>query len=258
MPDSPSNLLFTASGAVTGSFNTLISSLARLASGRRINTAADDPAGLAVSDLIRGDIATARQGARNASDGISMLQTAEGAAGSINRNLVRMKELATQAASPTYSMAQKKIMQREFDQLTAENARIAAQTTFNGVHLLTDGRIEIAAGDSSITLTTQSLATPSADLIANPLDAARAIDASISAASTYRASLGSAMQRLESASEVLSVRAENLLTSSSRISDVDYAIETARMTGRKIQTIAAASFQVHAGAIAHIMQLLIG
>ena len=188
-----------------------------------------------------------------------MLQIAEGAAGVVSSNLVRMKELTTQAASPTYSTPQKNLMQNEFDQLVAENVRITGQTEFNGTSLFADGQIAIAVGDGGmIDFTTQALATPAADLLSDPLAAAHAVDAAMNHTSAYRGSLGSAMERLESAGEVLSVTAENLLASESRISDADIAVEVAGMTSRQVRTKVAIASEIHAGAFAQVMQLLIG
>ncbi|MFP4356546.1 MAG: flagellin [Phycisphaerae bacterium] len=111
-------------------------SVSRLASGRRIVTSKDDAAGMAVMELIRADVATLRQGSRNAQDAISMLQTAEGALSVTDDILVRMKELAEQAATESYSSEQRKIMDEEFQQLISEIDRVANNTTFNGQNLL--------------------------------------------------------------------------------------------------------------------------
>jgi len=135
------------------SYNNLTTSIARLASGRRINGARDDAAGLAVRELIRADIARLDQGARNAQDAISMLQTAEGAMGVIDDILVRMEELAEQAATESYSTAQRTIMNNEFQQLIAEIDRIADDTKFNGIAMLNDDtvnyKIQVGSADAT-------------------------------------------------------------------------------------------------------------
>ena len=118
------------------SYNALAKSVERLSSGLRINSAKDDAAGLAVRELIRADIAQFRQGSRNAQDGISMLQTAEGAMQVIDELLIRMKELAEQAATGSYSDAQRTIMNAEYGQLGSEITRIAGDTSFNSTTLL--------------------------------------------------------------------------------------------------------------------------
>jgi flagellin len=122
-------------------YNHLNKSVARLSSGQRIVTAGDDAAGMAVRELIRADVATLRQGSRNARDGISMLQTAEGALSSVDDILVRMKELAEQAATESYSDDQRQIMDEEFQQLISEVDRITTNTAFNGLKML-DGDTE--------------------------------------------------------------------------------------------------------------------
>ncbi len=118
------------------SYNNLSVSVARLSSGLRINGARDDAAGLAVRELIRADVARLEQGSRNAQDAISMLQTAEGAMGVMDDILVRMEELAEQAATDSYSSDQRAIMNQEFSQLIEEIDRIAGDTKFNNIALL--------------------------------------------------------------------------------------------------------------------------
>lgn len=117
-------------------YNALSKSVERLSSGLRINTAKDDAAGMAVSELVRADVAQLQQGSRNAQDAISMLQTAEGALGADDDILVRMKELAQQASTGSYSSGQRTIMNNEFQQLAQEITRIANSTQFNQISLL--------------------------------------------------------------------------------------------------------------------------
>lgn len=117
-------------------YDNLAKSVERLASGLRINSAKDDAAGLAVRELIRADIAVLTQGSRNASDGISMVQTMEGAMAVMDENLIRMKELAEQAATGSYSSAQRTIMDAEFSEMADEIERIAGATAFNGITML--------------------------------------------------------------------------------------------------------------------------
>lgn len=124
-------------------YNRLAVSTERLSTGLRINTAADDPAGMAIREMMRSDIATLQQGIRNAADGISMLQTAEGAMAVIDEKLVRMKELAEQAATGTYTTVQRELINSEYQAMAAEIDRIANATQFNGVKLL-DGSINQA------------------------------------------------------------------------------------------------------------------
>ncbi|MFP4356548.1 MAG: flagellin [Phycisphaerae bacterium] len=126
----------TAARQLGINYGHLGTSVSRLASGNRIVTSKDDAAGMAVMELIRADVATLRQGSRNAQDAISMLQTAEGALSVTDDILVRMKELAEQAATESYSSEQRKIMDEEFQQLISEIDRIANNTTFNSLNLL--------------------------------------------------------------------------------------------------------------------------
>ncbi|MDR1083641.1 MAG: flagellin, partial [Deltaproteobacteria bacterium] len=121
-------------------YDRLSTSVQRLSSGLRINSAADDAAGLAIREMMRADIATMNQGIRNTADAISMIQTADGALGVIDEKLVRMKELAEQAATGTYTTAQREIIKSEYQAMAAEIDRIANATNFNGIKLL-DGSV---------------------------------------------------------------------------------------------------------------------
>jgi len=129
-------MALTAANNLTRSYGSLSKSINRLSSGLRINSAADDAAGLAVRELMRSDIAVVQQGVRNANDAISMLQTMDGAAAVIDEKLIRMKELAEQAATGTYSDSQRTIMHDEFDAMRDEIQRISQSTDFNGIKLL--------------------------------------------------------------------------------------------------------------------------
>ena len=139
------------------SYDALAKSVERLSSGLRINSAKDDAAGMAVSELIRADVAVLQQGSRNAGDAISMLQTAEGAMGTIDDILVRMKQLAEQSATDSYSDTQRTIMDNEFQQDAQEITRVATSTTFNGISLLNStGTYNIHVGSgTTIDLTAQ-------------------------------------------------------------------------------------------------------
>jgi len=142
-------------------YDSLAKSVERLSSGLRINSARDDAAGLAVRELIRADVAVIQQGSRNAQDGISMLQTMEGATGVIDNSLVRMKELAEQAATGSYSSAQRVIMNSEFAEMASEIDRIANSTTFNGNNLINNtNAVDIHVGTTDkITITGQDMRT---------------------------------------------------------------------------------------------------
>jgi len=227
------------------SYDALATSVERLASGLRINTAKDDAAGLAVRELMRADIAVLQQGARNAQDGISLVQTAEGAMQTIDNLLVRMKQLAEQAATGTYSGAQRILMDDEFDELALEIERIAGSAEFNGTSLLNSatGTVAIVFGDASDTIDVDmadmtksglGISTLNINDAGSALAALTTLDTAISDATTARASFGAKMNRLENTVGVLNIQAENLLASESRISDVDVATEMATMTRMQV------------------------
>ena len=227
------------------SYDALATSVERLSSGLRINTAKDDAAGLAVRELMRADIAVLQQGARNAQDGISLLQTTEGAMQTIDDLLVRMKQLAEQAATGTYSDAQRTIMDGEFDELANEIERIAGAEQFNGISMLNSatGSISIVFGGSSDTISLDktdmtksglSIDALNIDSAASASAALTTLDTAISNATTARADFGAKMNRLENTVGVLNVQSENLLAAESRISDVDVATEMAAMTRNQV------------------------
>lgn len=137
---------------LNGHYGKLATSTERLSSGLRINSAADDAAGLAIRELMRADISALHQGARNANDAISMIQTADGALAVIDEKLIRMKELAEQAATGTYDSTQRLMINSEFQQMASEIDRIANATDFNGIHLL-NGNLRGAHNGSGLTST---------------------------------------------------------------------------------------------------------
>lgn len=139
-------MAMTAARNLNTIYNRLGNSVSRLSSGLRVNSAADDAAGLAIRELMRADIAVLNQGIRNASDAISMIQTAEGAMSVIDEKLIRMKELAEQASTGTYTTAQREIMNSEYQAMAAEIDRIANATDFNGVKLLDGSMTQGHAG----------------------------------------------------------------------------------------------------------------
>ena len=352
------------------SYNNLSTSVRRLASGLRIESAKDDAAGLAVRELVRKDVARLEQGARNAQDGISMLQASEGALDKIDAGLTRMRTLVEQANTGTYSSGQKQIMQNEFDAIAVEITRIANSTEFNGNNILDDtnaneliislgqgnatgtvginstamtanalgvggakttnvaqvsiddtntseyidftaaGTLTLSFGSDDVVLTVTAATTMTldglvtainnesnnidstweaasvvgnategyslkltnkdagvvtatvtggvtewgADTVATGVavadgaftevagsaslditaDVAATIDTAIETKDTFRAELGYKMNRLQMASEVLDVQAENLLAAESRISDVDVAKEMTSLTRNQV------------------------
>jgi len=250
----PSNLSLTGADAarnlISNSINSQVA-ITRLSSGSRINSSADDASALAVSNLLRADVAQLRQASNNISDGISMVQTADGAAQAINDNLVRMKELATQASSSAYSAGQKTIMQEEFSGLEEQISQITSSTNFNGVNLYESGKsVEVAIGDGqSISIDTESISVGQADLTVDAKAASAAVDAAITQTSAYRGNLGAKANALEKTAEVLDIQSENLLTAQSRISDADIATEVASNTVNKIMLETAVAAQVYANTV---------
>ncbi len=243
------------------SYDALAKSVERLSSGLRINSAKDDAAGLAVRELMRADIAVLQQGSRNALDGISMLQTMEGAMSTMDEALVRMKQLAEQAATGSYSDDQRTIMNNEFAEMAAEINRIAGSTSFNGNTLLNSAgatitiqfggastdQVEIAGCDmtsSALGLTSASIATAGAaqSALATITDAITSKDES-------RAMYGYKMNRLESSISVINNQVENLMAAESRISDVDVATEMAAMTRTQVLAQAGVSMLAQANTV---------
>jgi flagellin len=232
------------------SYDTLAKSVERLSSGLRINSAKDDAAGLAVRELMRADIAVLEQGARNALDGISMLQTFEGAMQTIDDALVRMKQLAEQAATGSYSTAQRTIMNNEFSEMAAEINRIAGSISFNSNYLLNSASATVdiqfgGATTDSITvdgvdMTSSALGVSTATIgtVAGAQSALTTLDSAIAAKDTARAAFGYKMNRLESTISVINNQAENLMAAESRVSDVDVATEMAKLT--RVQVLAQA------------------
>jgi len=229
------------------SYNALASSVERLSSGLRINSAKDDAAGLAVRELMRADIAVIQQGARNAQDGISMLQTMEGAMATIDDALVRMQQLAEQAATGSYSAAQRTIMENEFDEMRQEIDRVAGATTFNGIKMLDNsatvsihfGKLttdNISIAGSNITSASGGLNITGLTIadVASAKNALVTLDSAISTKDTARAKFGYKMNRLEGTISVLNIQSENLQAAESRVSDVDVATEMAEMTRNQV------------------------
>jgi len=241
------------------SYDALGDSVERLSSGLRINSAKDDAAGLAVRELMRADIATLQQGSRNALDGISLLQTMEGAMQTIDNLLVRMKQLAEQAATGVYSTAQRGLMNTEFTEIAAEINRIAGATEFNGIGMLDNSAsVSIHFGDATdtisvtgkvMTTTGLSLQNVSLGTAASAVAALTTLDSAITTATTARADFGAKMNRLENTVALLDTAAENMQASESRISDVDVATEMAQLTRNQVLAQAGTAMLAQANSI---------
>ena len=221
----------------------------RLSTGLRISTAADDAAGLAISERLRSQVRSLAQASRNANDGISLVQVGEGALNEVSNILVRLRELAIQSANGSSSTADKNTIKEEFDSLVNEINRIAQSTEFNGIRLL-DGSsstvtfqvgINTAAGIDQLNVTlapalSTSLGLASVDVGSNGSTsfAITQIDSAINAVSQLRGRFGSLQNRLQSTIANLGVAAESLSAAESRIRAVDVAYETAELTRNNI------------------------
>ncbi len=236
---------------LTGTKYGLDKSLERLSSGFRINRAGDDAAGLAISENLRAQVRGLKQASRNAQDGVSLIQVAEGGLNEISSIMIRLRELAVQAASDTIGPVERQFLNVEYDQLVSEVDRIADGTEFNGTQLLSgtgsvldfqvgtrnDPNIDRLSFDSSkADANTAALGvnlTSVADK-ASAQNSLSAIDSAIVSVSAMRADFGAIQNRLQSTIGNIAISVENLSAANSRIRDVDVAEETAEMTRNNI------------------------
>ncbi|WP_282938799.1 flagellin [Paenibacillus sp. RC67] len=204
----------------------------KLSSGLRINRAADDAAGLSISEKMRGQIRSMEQSQRNAQDGISLVQTAEGALTEVSDMLVRMKELHTQRANGTYNSTDQANIDEELTALTSEIANIGKNTKFNDIALL-DGQldIKIQINHTSTDTTDIKMGTDISAIAPADLDATTS---SIDDVAKVRAQLGALQNRLEHTSNNLGTTTENLTAAESRIRDTDMAKEMVNLTKNNI------------------------
>jgi flagellin len=229
-------------------------SLEKLSSGLRINRAGDDAAGLAISESLRSDVRALQQASRNANDGISMVQTAEGSLNEVSSMMIRLRELSEQAANGTVGSAERGFLDDEFQALLAEVTRIGATADFNGAKLL-DGQggtidLQVGTGNTSndrisvaftTTISASALGlTPGTTVsltgsnATNALAAIAKIETALTSISRTRASFGAVQNRLESTVRNLGISVENLTAANSRIRDVDVAEEAAKMTSLQV------------------------
>ena len=243
--------------------NRLSTNFRRLSTGLRISTAADDAAGLAISERLRSQVRSLEQAKRNANDGISFVQTAEGALNEVSSILVRLRELSIQASNGSVSDQDKSTLNEEFTSLVSEINRIGRSTEFNGIKLL-DGSssavsFQVGFGTTSgiDTLSVSLSAALSTSLALDSLDigstgstttAITNIDAAINTISSLRGSLGAVQNRLGSTINNLAIQTENLSAAESRIRDVDVAFETAQLTRNNILQSASISVLAQANA----------
>ena len=235
----------------------------RLSTGLRISTAADDAAGLAISERLRSQVRSLDQAKRNANDGISMVQTAEGALNEVSSILTRLRELSIQANNGTVSGADKDTLNEEFESLVNEIDRIGNSTEFNDIKLL-DGSLPsvsfqvgfgTAAGIDTLDVTLEEatannlgLDTLNIGSTGSQNAAITAIDDAINTVSGLRGSLGAVQNRLGSTINNLAIQTENLSAAESRIRDVDVAYETAQLTRNNILQQASISVLAQANA----------
>jgi flagellin len=219
-------------------------SMERLSSGYRINRAADDAAGLAISEKMRAQIRGLAQSQRNSQDGISLVQTAEGALQTVHSMLQRVRELAVQYKNGTLSAGNQSAIQSEVLQLASEIERIGSTTKFNGICLLnTAGTVSFQVGSNDgeqIGVATISLGSASGvgSTYYNLASATSVstIDAAIDNVSAERAALGAVQNRLQYSLDNVGIYQENLVSAESRIRDVDMAAETVNLTKNQILT----------------------
>ena len=278
---------------LTSHYNDLKTSTSRLSSGLRVNSAADDAAGLAIRELMRTDIAALQQGVRNANDAISLIQTADGALGIIDEKLTRMKELAEQAATGTYDSTQRLMIESEYQAMASEITRIANATDFNGIHLLdgnlssdthvgsgmtSTGKMKIHFGSANDSAedyyyiqigssTASSLgvgneASGTDGMTISTQEAAQkalvAVTNAVVSKDKIRAHLGALQNRLENTVSNLTTQAENLQAAESRISDVDVATEMTQFVRNQILTQSSVAMLSQANSMPKMAMQLIG
>ncbi|MBN2141371.1 MAG: flagellin [Desulfovibrionaceae bacterium] len=289
-------MAMNAARNLSTAYSGLSVSTRRLSSGLRVGTAADDAAGLAIRELMRAEISSLHQGIRNANDAISLLQTADGALQVIDEKLIRMKELAMQASTGTYSSDQRLIIDSEYQAMASEITRIAMATDFNGIYLLNGqlssathngnavesiGRLKVHFGTgndssedyyyvqidcataSALGLGHGSGITDNAGKSISTQALAQAAMAQLNLAivskDKIRANLGSMQNRLENTITNLSIQAENLQAAESRISDVDVATEMTEFIRQQILSQSAVAMLAQANSLPKMaIQLISG
>ena len=286
-------MAMNAARNLSNSYSMLGTSVSRLSSGMRVNSAADDAAGLAIRELMRSDIASLNQGVRNANDAISLIQTADGALGIIDEKLIRMKELAEQAATGTYNSDQRLMIESEYQAMASEITRIANATDFNGVYLLngalsgdthdgsklkSTGKLKVHFGSgndcsedyyyikigtataSALGLGNQGVSSRAGFAISTQSAAQHALDAinnAIISKDKIRASLGALQNRLENTISNLKIQAENIQAAESAISDVDVSLEMTQFVRAQILTQAGVAMLSQANSLPQMALQLI-
>jgi len=257
-------LSLTAQRNASASQGLLQTAIERLSSGLRINSAKDDAAGLGISVRMDSQSRGMEVAARNAADGISLAQTAEGGLGKVSDMLQRMRELAVQSANATNTTADRTSLNNEFTQMTAEISRTLSATKFNGLAIIgadaatqtfqvgaNTGDVIAVSSSNMITNGAVSTAIASTSAITTAAAATAAItniDAALSAVNTERSTYGAMQNRFDTVIGVLQVSVENQRAAQSRIMDTDFAVETARMTRAQIMQQAGTAMIAQANA----------
>jgi flagellin len=274
----------SAQRSLSNTQNSLATSMARLSSGLRVNSAKDDAAGLAIAERMTSQVRGMNVAMRNANDGISMAQTAEGALGKTGEILQRMRELAVQSSNATNSTSDKASLDSEFGELAKEVQRVFASTTFNGRKIIGDDAgpqiFQVGANTSAenqITVTTTDM-TAEGDITdvagtnteglgravitgdsAAVLDVIDLIDVAIDKVSSERSVLGASQSRFESAISYLQISTENQSAARSRIMDADFAIETSNLSRSQILSQAGSAMLAQANQLPQsVLSLLRG
>lgn len=226
-------------------------SLEKLSSGKRINKAADDAAGLAIAKNLEATTKGLRQAARNANDGISLVQVAEGGLNEVSNILVRMRELSVQAASDTVGGREREYLNKEYQQLVQEVDRIAETTTFSGINLLNGSgagvmefhvgngageinRIEFDSNEANASASSIGISGTGIDEKSGARDSLASIDEALHSVSGFRATFGAVQSRLQTTVSNLGTQAVNQEAARSTIEDVDVAAESAKMASDSI------------------------
>ncbi len=244
----------------------------RLSTGKRINSAKDDAAGLAISVSMGAQIRSMNQAIRNANDGMAMAQTADGALGEVSNMLQRIRELATQSASGTYSTADRTNMDAEVSALKTQIGSILTNTSFNGVKLFdgtagSSGSVTIQAGAAaadtvtvsfaSITATTLGINATAVDTAANATTALASVDTALTSLNTSRSAFGIAQNQLQSVINNVSTNVTNLSDARSRIEDTDFSAESTNLAKAQILSQASTAMLAQANQSAQgVLKLL--
>lgn len=250
-------------------------SLERLSSGYRINRAGDDAAGLAISENLKAQIRGLKQAERNAADGISMVQVAEGGLAEISNIMIRLRELAVQAASDTVGPTERRFLNVEYEQLVSEVDRIADGTEYNNTALLNGtgsifdiqigtrndpfvDRLSFDASAADANVAALGINLTSVSDQASAQNSLAAIDSSIQSVSSMRADFGALQNRLQSTINGIQISVENLSAANSRVRDTDIAQETAELTKNNILLQAGTSVLAQANQSSRTALTLLG